>query len=64
MKGKISYIYTPEDWDQNQFLSLGGFTVVFLNYNKKSFIERSVESALSQDFPLCEMFFMDDASTD
>lgn len=64
MVGEIAYSYVPDDWDQEKFLALGGFTVVFLNYNKASFIERSVASALNQDFPLCEMFFMDDASTD
>jgi len=64
MVGEITYSYIPGNWNQKDFLSLGGFTVVFLNYNKSAFIERSVQSALSQDFPLCEMFFMDDASTD
>ena len=64
MVGEITYNYTPESWSQERFLALGGFTVVFLNYNKARFIERSVASALNQDFPLLEMFFMDDASTD
>ena len=64
MIGEITYTRTPETWSQEEFLRLGGFTVVFLNYNKAAFIERSVASALAQDFPLCEMFFMDDASTD
>lgn len=64
MNGTVVYQYNPPDWDQERFLSLGGFTVVFLNYNKAKYIERSVASALAQDFPLCEMFFMDDASTD
>jgi len=60
----ITYTYRPSDWDQERFLALGGFTVVFLNYNKMKFIERSVKSTLEQDFPLLEMFFMDDASKD
>ena len=64
MVGKITYSYTPVNWDQERFLALGGFTVVFLNYNKARFIEKSVASALDQDYPLLEMFFMDDASTD
>ena len=64
MSGEITYTRTPENWSQAEFLRLGGFTVVFLNYNKAAFIERSVAGALAQDFPLCEMFFTDDASTD
>ncbi len=64
INANITYSYTHADWNQERFLSLGGFTVVFLNYNKLKFIERSVKSALAQDFPLLEMFFMDDASKD
>lgn len=64
MFGKVTYSYTPEDWSQERFLALGGFTVVFLNYNKAAFIEKSVASVLNQDFERLEMFFMDDASTD
>lgn len=64
MVGKIVYAYQPDAWSQEEFLKLGGFTVVFLNYNKSFMIEKSVRSALEQDFPLLEMFFMDDASTD
>ena len=62
--GKVTYSYTPERWSQERFLLLGGFSVVFLNYNKAKSIEKSVASTLNQDFPLLEMFFMDDASTD
>ncbi len=64
MVGEITYSYTPEDWCQERFLELGGFTVVFLNYNKARWIHESVASALNQDFERLEMFFMDDASTD
>ena len=64
MNGVKTYFYTPEGWSDEAFLSQGGFTVVFLNYNKKRFIEKSVASALNQDYPILEMFFMDDASTD
>ena len=64
MIGEVTYTYMPDSWNQERFLELGGFTIVFLNYNKKDFIERSVASALNQDFELLEMFFMDDASTD
>lgn len=62
--GNIVYSYTPKTWNQDQFLDLGGFTVVFLNYNKGRFVEKSVQGALEQDFPFLEMYFMDDASTD
>lgn len=62
--GRVAYSYVPEDWAQEEFLRVGGFVVVFLNYNKRPYIEASVESALNQDFPRLEMFFMDDASTD
>ena len=61
---RISYSYTPAGWTQEEFLRQGGFTVVFLNYNKARYIEKSVASALNQDYPILEMFFMDDASTD
>lgn len=60
----ITYVYEPPEWDETRFHALGGFTVVFLNYNKRAQIRESVASALAQDFPLCEMFFMDDHSTD
>lgn len=61
---EITYEYVPETWRKEAFLACGGFTVVFLNYNKAPFIRRSVESVLALEFPLLEMFFMDDASTD
>ena len=61
---RVSYSYVPDAWRHEDFLRHGGFTVVFLNYNKSQFIEKSVESALRQDYPILEMFFMDDASTD
>jgi len=64
MNGQITYSYQPADWDQKRFLELGGFVVVFLNYNKIRFVDKSVRCALDQDFPLLEMFFMDNASTD
>lgn len=64
MIGRVSYSYRPNAWSQDEFMRLGGFTVVFLNYNKKWMIDKSAVSALNQDFPLLEMFFMDDASSD
>lgn len=64
MYGKITYSYTPNGWCPKRFLALGGFTAVFLNYNKSAFIEKSVASVLGQDFEILEIFFLDDASTD
>ena len=61
---QITYSFIPNNWNQARFMELGGFTIVFLNYNKIKFIDRSVESVLNQDFPLLEIFFMDDASQD
>ena len=60
----VSYSYVPSGWDETAYRSLGGFTVVFLNFNKKSMIESSVNAALAQDYPLLDMLFLDDASTD
>ena len=62
--GEVTFTYQPDSWSQEQFLALGGFVVVFLNYNKKDQIRKAVLSALNQDYPLLEMLFMDDASTD
>ena len=62
--GEVTFTYQPNTWNQERFLALGGYVVVFLNYNKKDEIRKSVLSALNQDFPLLEMLFMDDASTD
>jgi len=61
---QITYEYVPENWSQEAFLSVGGFVCVFLNYNKLDSIERSVKSALDQDFSPLEFFFMDDCSSD
>ena len=43
---------------------MGGYTLVFLNYNKGKLIAEAVRSTLGQDFPILEILFMDDASTD
>ena len=50
--GIVTYEYLPENWRQERFLAHGGFTVVFLNYNKARFIKQSVTSALNQDYPI------------
>lgn len=60
----VKYSYVPLDWSQTEFLRLGGFVVVFLNYNKGSLVVDAVRSALEQDYPLLEMIFLDDNSTD
>ena len=52
------YCYTPEKWSHDEFISFGGFSVVFMNYNKGHYIEHSVKSALEQDYPYLEMIFM------
>lgn len=38
---RFSYMYIPDSWDQREFLLSGGFTVVFLNYNKRTSIEKA-----------------------
>ena len=45
---QITYSFIPNNWNQARFMELGGFTIVFLNYNKIKFIDRSVESVLNQ----------------
>ena len=60
----ITYSYTPTTWSQEEFLRLGGFTIVFLNYNKGELVQEAARSALGQDFPLCEVVMLDDNSTD
>lgn len=62
--GRVVYQYEPTGWSREGFLKLGGFTVVFLNYNKMSMIRRSVDSVLAQDYPMLDILLMDDASTD
>jgi len=64
MNPNISYQYTPTTWSQEDFLRLGGFVIVFLNYNKRQLVEQAAKSALNQDYPLCEVVMLDDNSTD
>lgn len=64
MNGVITYQYIPKCWNQKEFLRLGGFSLILFNYNKKNYIENAVRSVFAQDFPLVEIFLMDDASTD
>ena len=60
----VSYVYEPEKWDEAAWRKTGAFTVVFLNFEKSKTIHKAVASALAQDYPFLEMFFMDDASSD
>ena len=60
----VSYVYEPEKWDEAAWRETGAFTVVFLNFEKSKTIHKAVASALAQDYPFLEMFFMDDASSD
>src|SRR5947209_11687349 len=39
-------------------------SIVVLNYNYAQFLSRSVQSALNQDYPWCEVIVVDDCSTD
>lgn len=61
---EVTYDRKPEGWDHCTHSDIGGVTVVFLNYNKTSMIERSLKATLDQDYPLLDMLFMDDASCD
>lgn len=60
----ITYSYIPGSWSHEAYVRSGGFVVVFLNYNKGALVEGAAKSALSQDWPMLEIFMMDDASTD
>jgi glycosyltransferase involved in cell wall biosynthesis len=41
-----------------------GVSIVVVNYNNKRFLAAAIDSALSQDYPLCEVIVVDDCSTD
>jgi hypothetical protein len=43
---------------------LPGVSVIVLNYNYGRFLTAAIDSALSQDHPLCEVIVVDDGSTD
>lgn len=65
MNGKITYQREPNRWSIEKFRShSGGVAAVFLNYNKRQTIEKAVAAVLEQDFPLLDIYFMDDVSTD
>jgi hypothetical protein len=41
-----------------------GVSIIVVNYNNVSFLAPAIDSALSQDYPLCEVIVVDDCSTD
>src|SRR5215469_9640470 len=43
---------------------LPGVTIIVVNYNNGRFLAVAIESALGQNYPLCEVIVVDDCSTD
>jgi glycosyltransferase involved in cell wall biosynthesis len=43
---------------------LPGVSIIIVNYNNECFLAAAIESALSQNHPLCEVIVVDDCSTD
>ena len=41
-----------------------GITIVVVNFNNERFLAAAIDSALGQDYPLCEVIVVDDCSTD
>ena len=41
-----------------------GVSIIVLNYNYGRFLAAAIDSALNQDYPLCEVIVVDDGSTD
>lgn len=41
-----------------------GVSIVVVNYNNADFLEAAIDSALGQNYPLCEVIVVDDCSTD
>ncbi|MGC1304106.1 MAG: glycosyltransferase family A protein [Caulobacteraceae bacterium] len=41
-----------------------GVSIIVVNYNYADFLEAAIDSALGQDYPLCEVIAVDDCSTD
>ena len=60
----IEFEYEPKDWNESEFLNCGGYVAVVLNYNKADYIAAAIQSAYNQDFPIFELYAMDDASSD
>src|SRR2546430_284836 len=41
-----------------------GVSIIVVNYNNEHFLAAAIDSALGQDYPLCEVIVVDDYSTD
>jgi hypothetical protein len=41
-----------------------GVSIIVVNYNNERFLTAAIDSALSQDHPVCEVIIVDDCSTD
>jgi hypothetical protein len=41
-----------------------GVSIIVVNYNNAEFLAAAIDSALAQDYPLCEVIVVDDCSTD
>ena len=41
-----------------------GVSIIVVNYNNAQFLAAAVDSALAQDYPLCEVIVVDDCSSD
>jgi glycosyltransferase involved in cell wall biosynthesis len=41
-----------------------GVSIIVVNYNNERYLAAAIESALNQDYPLCEVIVVDDCSTD
>jgi cellulose synthase/poly-beta-1,6-N-acetylglucosamine synthase-like glycosyltransferase len=43
---------------------LWGVSIIVVNYNHAEFLPAAINSALGQEYPLCEVIVVDDCSTD
>ena len=41
-----------------------GVSIIVVNYNNVRFLSEAIDSALGQNYPLCEVIVVDDCSTD
>ena len=41
-----------------------GVSIIVVNYNNERFLAAAIDSALGQEYPLCEVIVVDDCSTD
>src|SRR5215469_7076066 len=52
------------DWEAGAMSEPWGVSVIVVNYNNAEFLAAAIESALGQEYPLCEVIVVDDCSTD